>query len=114
MESQPDASRFVGALSGGGAYSVERGAAIIPVMGTLVNCGAWTGAYSGMTSYEGLEASISRALADDEVSRLVLDINSPGNYCLAEFQSFISILASFFRKSSQGRYFFSWPSELQN
>lgn len=78
VESQPDASRFVGSLSGGGAYSVERGAAIIPVMGTLVNRGAWTGAYSGMTSYEGLEASINRALADDAVSRIVLDINSPG------------------------------------
>ena len=62
VEKQPDASRFVGSLSGGGAYSVERGAAIIPVMGTLVNRGAWTGAYSGMTSYEGLEASINRAL----------------------------------------------------
>ena len=78
VEKQPDASRFVGSLSGGGAYSVERGAAIIPVMGTLVNRGAWTGAYSGMTSYEGLEASINRALADDQVSRIVLDINSPG------------------------------------
>ena len=78
VEKQPDASRFVGSLSGGGAYSVERGAAIIPVMGTLVNRGAWTGAYSGMTSYEGLEASINRALVDDAVSRIVLDINSPG------------------------------------
>lgn len=78
IERRPDASRFVGLKSGEGAYAIERGVAIIPVLGTLVNRGAWLGSYSGLTSYEGLEASLERALADDAVSRIVLDINSPG------------------------------------
>lgn len=78
LAKDPEMSAFIGKLAPGGAYRVQSGAAIIPVHGTLVNRGAWVGAHSGATSYEGLEASIKHALADDDVSRIILDINTPG------------------------------------
>lgn len=76
-------SRFRGQpvrQNGDGAtmYRVENGVAILPVMGELVNRGAWIGASSGLTSYEGLEASLRAAASDRMVSAIVLDMNSPG------------------------------------
>jgi signal peptide peptidase SppA len=59
-------------------YRVEDGVAIIQVMGELVNRGAWVGASSGLTSYEGLDAQLRAAAADDQIKGIVLDLNSPG------------------------------------
>ncbi|MCK7611973.1 S49 family peptidase [Roseibium sediminicola] len=50
----------------------------ISLMGELVNRGAWMGSYSGMTSYEGFAEQLNRAGADQEVSAIALDVNSPG------------------------------------
>ena len=78
----PDASRFVGSErreSGGRALSrASGGVAIVPVLDTLVNRGAWLDSRSGMTSYEGIAAQIRDAASDPDVRSILLDISSPG------------------------------------
>lgn len=60
-------------------YSITRnGAAIVPIIGELVNRGAYLGASSGLISYEGLREQLRSAAADPRVKALVLDIDSPG------------------------------------
>jgi ClpP class serine protease len=83
---QPEASRFRGRRSNHGPYAVENGAAILPIVGSLVNRGAWVGAYSGLVSYEGIEAQLNAALADDAVNHSVLDIDSPGGEATGMFR----------------------------
>lgn len=80
----PEASRFIGsrARQGGGARlnRVSGSTALITVDGSLVNRGAWVGAdiCTGLVSYEGIAAQIREAEADDEITSVVLDINSGG------------------------------------
>ncbi len=75
----PEANRFLGSkTTRGGTAVVDKGVAIISVVGSLVNRGAWLGAKSGMTSYEGLSAQIKDAVSDPKVSSIVLDLDSPG------------------------------------
>lgn len=78
----PEASRFFGtALNDDGSrlpYRVQGGTAIIGILGSLVNRGAWIGASSGLVSYEGLAAQLAAAEADPDVASVVLDIDSPG------------------------------------
>lgn len=82
----PEANRFTGsAVTRGGTAMIEGGVAIIPVIGSLVNRGAWIGARSGMTSYEGLAAQISDARKDPAVSAIMLDIDSPGGEATGMF-----------------------------
>ena len=52
--------------------------AVLEIEGTLVAKGRWTGAYSGMTSYEGLHAQISEIRADKAVKGVVLEVDSFG------------------------------------
>ena len=59
-------------------YSVDQGIALIGINGELVNRGAWLGASSGLTSYEGIAAQIKAAAADPSVNGILLEINSPG------------------------------------
>lgn len=56
----------------------DKGVAIIPVHGELVNRGAWVGASSGLVSYEGLRHSLKNAAGDKAVRSIVLDVDSPG------------------------------------
>ncbi len=82
----PEASRFRGRPSNHGPYRVENSAAVLPIVGSLVNRGAWVGAYSGLVSYEGIEAQLDAAIADDTVNRIVLDIDSPGGEATGMFR----------------------------
>ncbi|MGL4233162.1 MAG: S49 family peptidase [Casimicrobium sp.] len=59
-------------------YLVDQGVAVIEINGELVNRGAWIGANSGLTSYEGIVSQLKIAKADDEVRGVMLVINSPG------------------------------------
>lgn len=91
-EIMPESSQFIGSsLSEDGKtrknYRVEKGTAIIPVLGSLVNRGAWLGARSGMTSYEGLAFQLDQALADRDVKSIVLDIDSPGGEAVGAFEA---------------------------
>jgi signal peptide peptidase SppA len=76
------ASAFAGAAGRGDAeISLPRpsqGVGVIALQGSLVNRGAWIGAQSGLTSYEGVLAQINEAGADDSLNTVLLDINSPG------------------------------------
>ena len=78
----PDANRFTGsARRTDGTTSMMRtadGVAIIPVLDTLVNRGAWLDSRSGLTSYEGIAAPLRAAGQGPEVRSVLLDISSPG------------------------------------
>ena len=68
-------------------YDQLSGAAIIPVEGTLVHKGAWVGSYSGDTSYEGLQAQITRARRDASVKGVVFEIDSYGGQVSGAFET---------------------------
>lgn len=90
----PDASRFVGDAErldpnnprSQIKYRISNGVATIPVLGSLVNRGAWIGANSGMTSYEGLAFQIEDAGANPKVNSIVLDMDSPGGEAVGAFE----------------------------
>jgi len=77
-----DATRFVGSPrreSGRSALTrAANGVAIVPILDTLVNRGAWLDSRSGLTSYEGIGAQIRDAAGDPEVHAILLDVSSPG------------------------------------
>ena len=52
--------------------------AYIPVMGTLVNRSVGMDALSGLTSYDSIRSDFRDALASEDVSKIVLDIDSGG------------------------------------
>lgn len=85
-----DANRFLGSNAredGTWRYSrAENGVAVVPVIGSLVNRGAWIGANnSGMTSYEGLAAQLRDAADDPNIRAVLLDIDSPGGEATGMF-----------------------------
>jgi hypothetical protein len=85
----PEANRFVGERRGfvgrTPTYSFIDGAGVVSITGSLVNRGAWIGASSGLTSYEGIAAQLERAAADPQVKTVVLDIDSPGGEATGMF-----------------------------
>jgi signal peptide peptidase SppA len=86
---EPQSNRFVGTYrrdNGSiGSLRVENGVAILPIVGSLVNRGAWIGASSGLVSYEGIAAQLREARADPEVRAILLDIDSPGGEATGMF-----------------------------
>lgn len=54
------------------------GVAVIPVAGVLTQKFDWLAAACGWTTYDGLRATIAAALADQRVSGILLDVDSPG------------------------------------
>lgn len=94
--STPEASRFEGSSiveDESGArravpYRVTRGGVgIITITGSLVNRGAWIGASSGLTSYEGIAHQIKTAAADPSVRSVILDLHSPGGEAVGAFET---------------------------
>ncbi len=89
---EPLASRFVGSRvdSQGKAYMpyarTDAGVAIITVTGSLVNRGAFIGASSGLTSYEGIAHQVRSAMADPQVKSILLDLNTPGGEATGAFE----------------------------
>lgn len=85
----PDANRFIGTYrredGRAATMRVQNGVAILPIVGSLVNRGAWIGASSGLVSYEGISAQLREAAADPEVSAIMLDIDSPGGEATGMF-----------------------------
>jgi signal peptide peptidase SppA len=57
---------------------VVRGVAVIPIVGTLIRRGSFTGQSSGTTSYEGISAQLRAAAEDDAVRVIALEIDSFG------------------------------------
>lgn len=85
----PEANGFIGSYRRkGGKRALTRvkdGTSILPIVGSLVNRGAWIGASSGLVSYEGLAAQMREAASDPEVSAILLDIDSPGGEATGMF-----------------------------
>ena len=85
----PETNRFVGTYrrdnGGVGSMRVENGVAILPIVGSLVNRGAWIGASSGLVSYEGIAAQLREAEVDQDVRAILLDIDSPGGEATGMF-----------------------------
>lgn len=82
LAAEPEASRFAGkAQSRAGRPSllpVHEGVAVVSVVGSLVNRGAWVGASSGLVSYEGIAAQLAEARERDDVNAVILDVDSGG------------------------------------
>ncbi len=68
-------------------YETFRGAAYIPVEGTLVHKGAWVESDSGETSYQGLQAQIQRARRDPSVKGVVFELDSCGGEVSGMFET---------------------------
>lgn len=92
----PQASRFVGshvdreAPSSQGSLPYRRtaaGTALIPVIGSTVNRGAWIGASSGLVSYEGLKFQLAHASQDDRTRAVLLDFECPGGEAVGAFEA---------------------------
>jgi capsid assembly protease len=63
------------------------GIAVITITGSLVNRGAWVGASSGLTSYEGIQYQLKQADMASEVRAIVLDLHSPGGEAIGAFET---------------------------
>jgi len=87
----PEMSRFEGSNWDGAEwkpYKVTReGVGIVSITGSLVNRGAWIGANSGLTSYEGIRHQLKKALEDDAVHAVILDLHSPGGEAVGAFET---------------------------
>jgi len=104
----PDASRFVGDATetdpsgrtvGKLPYRrTAEGTGIVTVTGSLVNRGAWIGAQSGMTSYEGIAHQIESAVRDSKVRNIILDIDSSGGEAVGAMET-----AALVRKANEAK-----------
>jgi len=92
----PEASRFEGTpterdengrVVGYKPYRVSGGVGIITITGSLVNRGAWVGASSGLTSYEGIQFQLKSALKDKDVHSVIIDAHSPGGEAVGAFET---------------------------
>ncbi|GAB5100504.1 S49 family peptidase [Caballeronia sp. HLA56] len=68
------------------AVVADTGLDIIPVAGILVSRSAHINPCEPMTSYEGLRASISQAVADPAVEHIILDVDSNGGSATGAFE----------------------------
>ncbi|MCV2449589.1 MULTISPECIES: S49 family peptidase [Paracoccus] len=73
------------ARNGTQPFAVVNSIAVIEIAGTLVHRGAWIGQSSGLTSYEGIAAQLSAALADPAIRGIALDIDSFGGEVAGAF-----------------------------
>ena len=66
--------------------SAVEGIAVIPIHGSLVKRSLGMEAASGLTSYGEIAAMLDAALADPQVSGILLDIDSPGGEASGSFE----------------------------
>lgn len=98
----PEASQFIGSRRRPNGYALTRAqgnVALISVIGSLVNRGAWLDASCGLTSYEGLTAQVREATADRSIQSIILDIDSGGGEATGMFG-----LAAAIRKARRSMY----------
>jgi len=68
------------------AAAAPEGIAVIPIHGSLVKRSLGMEAASGLTSYGEIAAMLNSALADPQVSGILLDIDSPGGEASGSFE----------------------------
>lgn len=73
--------------AGSPVFDTIDGVALIPIEGTLVHKGAYVGAYSGRTSYEGLQAQILRAMRNPAIKGVVFEVDSFGGELAGAFET---------------------------
>lgn len=73
-------------------FAFANGMAIIPVAGTLINRFNW--AYSSVTGYNFIRSQLNAALSDDDVTGIVLDVNSYGGEAAGCFELAADIRAA--------------------
>ena len=73
--------------SGSPVFDMIDGVALIPIEGTLVHKGAFVGAVSGRTSYEGLQAQVLRAIRSPAVKAAVFEVDSFGGELAGSFET---------------------------
>ena len=72
-------------------YIVADGVAIIPIVGSLVHRGRSMNS-SGVTAYQAIDANLHKAMNDNGVHSILLDIDSPGGQVAGMFALANSIL----------------------
>lgn len=94
----PRASRFVGqtpidpATGRPMPYAVTpNGTGIISLVGELVNRGRWTGASSGVISYEGIKHQVALIGKDRSVKNVILDMEGPGGAAIGALDTAAAI-----------------------
>ncbi|WP_291854861.1 S49 family peptidase [Bradyrhizobium sp.] len=99
----PSASRFPGSVLDTDPetgrqrtlpYNRHNGVALIPIIGTTINRGAWIGSNSGEVSYEGIKHQIETAVADPRTHAIMLDIESPGGEAVGAFEAADAVRAA--------------------
>lgn len=78
--------------------TTDAGVGIVTITGSLVNRGAWVGASSGLTSYEGVKHQIQSAVEDPAVRSLILDLHSPGGEAVGAFETAAVVRAAAAKK----------------
>jgi ClpP class serine protease len=73
--------------NGSSLFDTIDGVALIPIEGTLVHKGAYVGAMSGRTSYEGLQAQVLRAMRNPTIKAAVFEIDSFGGELAGAFET---------------------------
>ena len=68
------------------SVAAPEGVAVIPIHGSLVKRSLGMEAASGLTSYGEISAMLDAALADPQVSGILLDIDSPGGEASGSFE----------------------------
>lgn len=95
-KADPQASQFTGenpAATGDTwlrrePFRMDRGVAILTTVGSMVNRGAWVGDDgSGLVSYEGFKFQLDRAVKNDKVKSIILDIETPGGQAIGAFEA---------------------------
>ncbi|MNK62107.1 putative signal peptide peptidase SppA [compost metagenome] len=79
-------------------FAFAAGLAIIPVTGTLVNRFSWS--YGSITGYNFIRAQLRMALADEDVTGIVFDVNSYGGEAAGCFELADEIFAARLEKPS--------------
>lgn len=74
-------------------YNVANGVGIITITGSLVNRGAWIGASSGLTSYEGIQHQLGAAAGDADVHAVILDLATPGGEAVGAMETAAAVRA---------------------
>lgn len=76
-------------------YAVsDAGVAVIDISGTLVNRSTGMEAWSGMSSYEQINAELQDAVSDPAISAILLRADSPGGECSGSFDLADAIFAA--------------------
>jgi signal peptide peptidase SppA len=74
-------------------YTMIGSLAVIGIEGTLIHKGKWIGAFSGSTSYEGVQAAVRAAAADEQVKGVVFEVDSFGGEVSGAFDTAAQIRA---------------------